>query len=471
MQLRLYNTLTRQEEPVFAEDGQTLRFYCCGPTVYGPAHIGNFRTFVLQDLFRRTVEATGLKTLHVRNVTDVDDKTIRGANAISQSLENFTAHWLEQFEKDATALHLLSPHQSPSAVAHIKEQIELIERLIEKNLAYETDDHSVYYRISAFPEYGKLAHLDREQLKPNADQRLNASDEYDKESLNDFALWKAWKTEDGPCQWDSPWGPGRPGWHLECSTMAMKYLGESFDLHSGGVDLIFPHHENEIAQSEGATGKPFARHWFHINHLRVEGEKMSKSLGNLHTLADIESWGFRADELRYVLLSGHYRQPLNFTRDSLHAARSALDRIRKVMKTCQAIVPETDSPLPWSQNLFFPVLEALCDDLNTPKALGALHTVLGSVETRLKAGSLLDGEKTVVYGDLCLACELLGLDPESSTPHADAAIPPAITALAEQRLAARAAKDWSRADELRDALAQEGWSVKDAQDGYELTKA
>jgi len=468
VQLQLYNTLTRKEEAVFAEDQKTLRFYCCGPTVYGPAHIGNFRTFVLQDLFRRVVEATGLPTLHVRNVTDVDDKTIRSANNAGTGLNDFTSKWLQQFEADAAALNLLPPHHSPSAVGHIQDQIDLIGKLLEKDLAYITPDHSVYYRISAFSDYGKLTHLDREQLRPNADQRLNDADEYDKESLSDFALWKAWKPEDGECKWDSPWGPGRPGWHLECSTMCMKYLGESFDLHSGGVDLCFPHHENEIAQSEGATGKPFARHWFHINHLRVEGEKMSKSLGNLYTIQDVQSWGFSPADLRYVLLSGHYRQPLNFTRDSLGAARSALERIRKVLNACQAIVPESESPLPWPQNLFYPVLEALGDDLNTPRALGALHTVLGTIESRLKARSLQDEEKTVVYHDLSLACDLLGLDMTIQTPPAE--IPDAVRQLAEQRLAARAAKDWTQSDQLRDAIAQEGWSVKDTKDGYELTK-
>jgi cysteinyl-tRNA synthetase len=469
MTLSLYNTLTRKEEPVFAEDGKKLRFYCCGPTVYGPAHIGNFRTFVLQDLFRRVVEATGLRTLHVRNITDVDDKTIRGANEAGRSLQDFTRGWLEQFEKDAAALNLLPPHQSPSAVGHIREQIDLIEQLIKKDLAYVTEDQSVYYRISAFPEYGKLAHLDRDQLKPNADQRLNDADEYDKESLSDFALWKSWKPDDGECKWDSPWGPGRPGWHLECSTMCMKYLGESFDLHSGGVDLTFPHHENEIAQSEGVTGKTFARHWFHINHLRVEGQKMSKSLGNLHTLEEIEDWGFTGVELRYVLLSGHYRQALNFTRDSLDAARSAIQRIRNVLKQCESVLPEPASDVPWEQNLFASVLRELCSDLNSPKGLGALHSTLGTVETRLKSGALQDSEKAVVYGDLSQACDLLGLD--ISTREQEEVIPESVRALADDRQAARAAKDWAKADELRDALAQEGWTVKDSKDGYELIKS
>ncbi len=462
MQLKLYNTLTRQNEPVFAADGDQLRFYCCGPTVYGPAHVGNFRTFVLQDLFRRVVEGLGIKTQHVRNITDVDDKTIRGAIAAGQSLEEFTNGWRHAFEADCLKLNMREPHQSPSAVGHIPEQIAMIEQLIEKQLAYVTDDGSVYYRISAFENYGKLAGLNPEDMRANADQRLNDSDEYEKETVNDFALWKTWKPEDGPHKWDSPWGEGRPGWHLECSAMIRKYLGDTFDLHSGGVDLIFPHHENEIAQSEGCCGKGFARHWFHIAHLRIENEKMSKSLGNLYTLKDIEEWGFSGQELRYVLLSGHYRQPLNFTKDSLGAAKSGLKRIAKVASAIgvDAATPNDDFGR-WS-----PVMDALCDDLNTAKALGALFTAVGEIEQELKAGKAKDAFSADASA-LTQVLKVFGFE-FSDEPEKKVSAPAEIIALAEERQQARADKEWVRSDELRDQIAAQGWVIKDSKAGFEL---
>lgn len=463
--------MSRQEEPVFADKDETLRFYCCGPTVYAPAHIGNFRTFLLQDLFRRVIEATGLQTCHVRNVTDVDDKTIRGANENGESLSDFTAYWRAKFEADASELNCLPPHHAPSAVAHIPEQIALTEKLISKGLAYVADDHSVYYRISAFPDYGKLAGLNMEEMRPNADQRLNTSDEYDKESLNDFALWKAWKPEDGDFKWESPWGPGRPGWHLECSTMSMIYLGESFDLHSGGVDLKFPHHENEIAQSEGATGKPFVRHWFHINHLRVENQKMSKSLGNLYTLAEIKEWGFTPSELRYVLLSGHYRQPLNFSRESLTAAHSALQRIQKAAQNLGAeSLSKSGSTTSIQSTRYSGVLQALCEDLNTPNALGKLHTALGNLEKEIKSNTLSEEDKPAEIAALESVCALLGVWPENKDNDASATVPDKILQLAEERLAAKTAKDWQKADALRDQIAAQGWQVKDSKHGYDLEK-
>lgn len=312
MPLRLYDTLTREFLPLEPIDGRILRFYCCGPTVYGPAHIGNFRTFVMQDVFRRVVEADGSATRHVRNITDVDDKTIRQSQAENLSLRSFTNHWTEKYHQDCAALNILPPHVEPSAVAHLPAQIAMIQNLVASGHAYAADDGSVYFRTDSFPAYGKLSRLKEREITTSLVER-EQSDEYQRDSAADFALWKSRRPEDGENFWESPWGRGRPGWHIECSAMAIKHLGESFDLHSGGVDLIFPHHENEIAQSEAATGKPFVRHWFHIAHLMVDGAKMSKSLGNLYTLADIEARGHTAEEIRYVLLSGCYRQTLNFT--------------------------------------------------------------------------------------------------------------------------------------------------------------
>ena len=462
--INLYNTLTRTIESLDPMDGQCLRFYCCGPTVYGRAHVGNFRTFVMQDVFRRVVEAAGMKTQHVRNVTNVDDKTIRGSMEAGQSLEEFTEYWTRLLHADCESLVILPPHEEPSAIAHVPEQIELIGQLMQKGLAYQSENGSIYYRISAFEEYGKLCHLNKDDVRHNADRRLNTSDEYDKENASDFALWKIWREEDGDNAWDSPWGRGRPGWHIECSAMSMKYLGESFDMHSGGVDLIFPHHENEIAQSEGATGKTFARHWFHVAHLKVEGEKMSKSIGNLYTVDDVESWGFEPNDLRYSLLAGHYRQPLNFTKDSLNACRSARRRLGQFAELLPA---EVDSGPGFF--LFEPVLDALLDDLNTPKALGLLHSLAQEASSDLKTGKLGSAEMASLATGFHNVLQAFGLD----LPLSDSAvqeIPEAIKALAEQRAAARVGKDWAEADRLRDELCQAGWEMRDQADGYELTK-
>lgn len=467
MELKLYNTLSRAEEVIFAADGKVFRFYCCGPTVYGPAHIGNFRTFVLQDCFRRVVEAVGIETRHIRNVTDVDDKTIRDSQKAGRTLAEFTRHWRECFEADCEALNVLAPHVIPSAVEHIPEQIALIEQLVEKGLAYQGEDGSVYFRISAFPGYGKLSGLNLEANRANADQRLNAADEYDKENISDFALWKAWRPEDGENRWDSPWGAGRPGWHIECSAMSMRYLGHSFDLHSGGIDLIFPHHENEIAQSEGATGEPFARHWFHVAHLRVEDKKMSKSLGNLHTLDSIIDWGYQPMDLRYVLLSGHYRQPLNFRRHSLDGARTALQRFSRLSKSLPTPSKAVASKRQWGP--FQAVIEALCDDLNTARALGALHTAAGQLEKALKANALAEDEAQAAADGLANAMQAFGFDLEKiaddSAEQELAEVPAAISQMVEEREAARKAKDWGRADALRDALHAEGWMVEDTPQG------
>lgn len=470
MDFLLQNTLSGHKEKVFPADGQTLRFYCCGPTVYGPAHIGNFRTFTIQDLFRRTAEAIGIRTCHVRNVTDVDDKTIRESQKEGLSLKAFTDQWTRRFEDDCKSLNLLAPHHSPSAVSHIPQQIELIQRLVDKGLAYKGQDGSVYFRISAFPDYGKLSGLCREGLVCNADGRLHSEDEYGKEDYSDFALWKAWKEEDGPNRWESPWGPGRPGWHIECSAMSMHYLGESYDVHSGGVDLVFPHHENEIAQSEGATGKPFARHWFHPTHLRVEGQKMSKSLGNLYTLEDIRARGFSSEELRYVLISGHFRQPLNFTWDSLHAARSALQRLQKFRSKLSPDTPVVGQPAGSSIpgfGIWEPVMASLADDLNAAQALGRLFTLIPQAESALVSDP--SGRESVLAGfDRVMFAFGFRLEAEMA-PEGQLEIPADIHALAEARWQAKQSRDWAKADALRGDLSSRGWVVKDTKDGYSLS--
>jgi cysteinyl-tRNA synthetase len=463
MSFHLFDTLTREIQPLAPMDGRVLRFYCCGPTVYGPAHIGNFRTFIMQDVFRRVVEADGTATCHVRNLTDVDDKTIRQSQAEGRTLKDFTDHWTAKFHADCTALNQLPPHVEPSAIEHLPEQIALIERLIASGHAYRAEDGSVYFKVAVFPNYGRLSRLQERQITTHDADREQA-DEYQRESAADFALWKAWRTEDGPNVWESPWGPGRPGWHIECSAMAMKHLGESFDLHSGGVDLIFPHHENEIAQSEAATGKPFVRHWFHVAHLMVDGAKMSKSLGNLHTLADIEKRGFTAEEVRYVLLSGCYRQPLNFTWESLAAARKALGRLRE-FQTRIGGAPEFLMPWERDFDVFGPVLEALQADLNTPEALGRLFGIVKNINTALNEGILTTQALEVIRHGFALVMVTFGFT-LAKPPNTE--VPPEVQDLATQRWQARLNKDWALADALRQQLAAAGWTIKDSAIGYQI---
>ena len=457
--MRLYDTLTRTTRELNPLDGQRFRFYCCGPTVYGPAHIGNFRTFVLQDVMRRALETGGMPTLHVRNITDVDDKTIRDSQAAGTSLRAFTQQWLDQFHADCEALGCLPPEIEPSAVEHIPQQIEMIERLVEKGHAYRADDGSVYFKIDSFPGYGRLSHLDERELSLGKTQASRANaDEYDKDSLADFVLWKARRPEDGENYWESPWGEGRPGWHLECSAMIREYLGESFDLHSGGVDLVFPHHENEIAQSQCACGGEFAAHWFHITHLLVDGGKMSKSLGNLYTLGDLAQRGFSAMEVRYVLIGAHYRKPLNFTLDSLTAAREALAKLaRGANELAKKAEGRIISEVPFGP--FQDAWDALNDDLNTPAALGGLFTGLRA------SAALEDDEAAAALAAMNRILRALGIKlPEERMVD----IPDEIRKLADERWKARSARDWETSDALRDRLAELGWAVKDSPEKYEL---
>jgi cysteinyl-tRNA synthetase len=470
--LRLYDTLSRETLEIRPVTGDTLRFYCCGPTVYGPAHIGNFRTFVLQDVFRRVVELSGFQTRHVRNVTDVDDKTIRDSQAQGRTLAEFTEFWRGAFSADCTRLNLLAPHVEPGAVDHIPHQIEMIAKLMESEHAYKGGDGSIYFRVSSFARYGRLSHLDERELVLGAS--ANDADEYEKDALADFALWKARKPEDGENHWPSPWGEGRPGWHLECSAMSHEYLGSHFDLHSGGVDLCFPHHENEIAQSEAVTGEEMCRHWFHITHLMVNGGKMSKSLGNFYTLGDLVQKGFTPGELRYVLVGSHYRQPLNFvSRDkageesfpSLSGARQALERLAKAGRRLEERAGGL--PVPSYEELrggidpgvFAPAWEALLQDLNTPEALGQLFTALRQVD---------EADPVTAWRGFHLVIAALGL----ALPEAqEVSVPREIQEMAQRRWEARAARDWAMADELRKELAALGWQIKDGKEGFEVVPA
>ncbi len=473
--LHLHNTLTRDRCEIFPEDGEKFRFYCCGPTVYGPAHIGNFRAFLVQDFFRRVIELSGIKTLHVRNITDVDDKTIRESQKSGLPLIEFTAGWTEQFHKDAKELNMLDPHIEPSAVKHIPEQIQLIEKLIEKGNAYASEDGSVYFSVKSYSNYGKLTRIDQRDLMTGAGETANDADEYEKDNVCDFVLWKARKPEDGDNYWESPWGPGRPGWHLECSAMGMKYLGESFDLHAGGVDLCFPHHENEIAQSEACTGAEFARHWFHNEHLMVDGSKMSKSLGNLYTLADIHERGFSAAELRYSLLSGSYRTKINFSFDRMNEARINLKRIAGLVQSLGDHLPSYEElcECASSGTLDFGPFEsswdALLEDLNAPAALGELFVAIKPLEKELAEGNVSEKVKQISLNGLALLVHAFGwVLPELESEKLSIDVPDHVRDLAEKRWTAKQEKDWAESDRLRDAVIAEGWVIKDSKDGYEL---
>ncbi|MEZ5276493.1 MAG: cysteine--tRNA ligase [Opitutaceae bacterium] len=475
MSVQLYDSLSRQVRLLKPEDGQTYRFYCCGPTVYGPAHIGNFRAFIVQDVLRRTLEVSGLKTLHVRNLTDVDDKTIAAANREGSSLRQVTDRWTDLFHRDCELLGLLPPHAEPRATEHIDVQIEMIARLVDGGHAYATEEGSVYFRVSSFEGYGALSRLKEREIThdhaPAGSGRMDA-DEYDRDSISDFVLWKSHKPTDGTVFWDSPWGPGRPGWHIECSAMSRVYLGDTFDLHAGGVDLMFPHHENEIAQSEASNGKPFARHWMHNAHLMVEGQKMSKSLGNLHTPEDAIARGYSARALRYVLISGHYRQPLNFTWASMDAATSAIRRIDRAAAQLAQVsgrpineanrATEASPALDGDFGGLTPAWQALCDDLNVPAALGAFFKSLPALEAVTVADEAASAQE-------CLHKFLfaLGLPPRAAE-RIEA--PDSVVRLANERWAAKQARDFATADRLRAELAEAGWKSLDRKDGFDLEK-
>ncbi len=457
-ELRLYNSLTRAVEAFRPRVDKKVGLYACGPTVYNHAHIGNFRSFLYGDLLRRVLRHFGFDVTSVMNFTDVDDKTIRGSRAAGESLRIFTDRYIAEFRRDMETLNLLPQDVQPRATDHVPEMIALIGRLVEKGLAYASGDGSVYFRVAALPDYGKLSRLDKEGLKPGA--RV-AQDEYQKETFGDFALWKAWSPDDGDVAWESPWGKGRPGWHIECSAMAMHYLGEELDLHCGGIDLLFPHHENEIAQSEGATGRPFARCWGHSAHLLVDGQKMSKSLGNLFTVRDVEAKGYTGRELRYVLIKAHYRQSLNFTWDELAAARVALSRIDNWIVRWKALPASAlTAALPVGAAFLNAFSEALADDLNISGALGHLFDFVHETNRLMDKGEPVP--------DLPAIWEkvdaVLGLGIRT------AEVPPEIAALGAERLAARAAKDWKKSDALRQQLDALGWSVRDSAKGQELVR-
>ena len=458
--LYLYNTLTRRKEQFEVPEGEPVRIYSCGPTVYDFAHIGNLRTFVFNDVLCRYLRYQDHETHQVMNITDVDDKTINGAQAAGMSLGEYTRRYEEYFFEDLGTLRVEPAWEYPRATEHIAEMIELVQTLLEKGHAYEREG-SVYFDISSWPQYGRLSGTDITQTGGACGVSRMDADEYEREQVQDFALWKAAK-EDEP-SWDSPWGPGRPGWHIECSALGMKYLGQPLDIHTGGVDLIFPHHENEIAQSEAATGEPFCRFWLHPAHLVVEGQKMSKSLGNFYTLRDLLEQGYEPMAIRHQFLTAHYRHQLDFTVAALAESTQALHRLWDFVDRLNA------SPARGAHNeeMAEAVTKARSDfeaamdsDLNVSGASAAVFSLMGVVNAALVAGQLDAANVAEVNEFLQQADAVLGY-----IAHEKEALTPEIEALIQEREEARAAKDWARSDEIRDQLAAMGVALEDTPEG------
>ncbi|HTR47353.1 MAG TPA: cysteine--tRNA ligase [Verrucomicrobiae bacterium] len=470
-EIRLYNTLTNRAEPLNPVHPGEVRIYTCGPTVYASAHIGNFRTFIFQDILRRFLRAQGYRVMQVMNVTDVDDRIIHSAAAAGIGIRDYTEKYIKAFLEDIDALHIEMPEELVRATDHIEDMVALIEQLQKKGLTY-TSEGSIYFRISKFPDYGKLSKIDVTGIQAGA--RVDV-DQYDKENARDFALWKAPKP--GEHFWETRIGPGRPGWHIECSAMSMKYLGDTLDIHTGGVDLAFPHHENEIAQSEAATGKPFVRTWLHAEHLIIEGQKMSKSLGNFYTLRDLFAKGHKPSTIRFLLLSVPYRRQLNFTEDGLTQARNSVERLRNFvarLKTEQFAAGSNDEAQKRIEQAEIDFDAGLANDINTAIALAAVFDMVRDVNTMMDRGSFrqqdapravsamekFDVVLVLLTDDDDAKLAKLGFSPK--TPRMAAA---EIEALIEERQAAKKSRNFARADEIRQKLADSGILLEDSKDG------
>jgi len=465
--LRLFNTLTRQVDELVPLKKGEIRMYTCGPTVYNYPHLGNYRAYIVADLVRRHLIHRGLKTTQVMNITDVDDKTIRDSRKEGKSLRVFTEHYTKAFFDDLAALRIKPADIYCKATDHIPEMISLIECLLKNKHAYKADDGSVYFKVASFNDYGKLAHLDLDTLKSGASGRVVA-DEYSKDDPHDFALWKAYSDDDGDVSWDSPFGRGRPGWHIECSAMAMRYLGQSFDIHTGGVDLVFPHHQNEIAQSEGCSHKPFVRHWVHNEWLLVDGEKMSKSKGTFHTLRDVVDRGFSPPAIRYVLFSTHYRQQLNFTFESLDAAQNAIERLQNCVVALQQHKggQGDGSCAEVIANLRHRFDEAMDDDLNAAQALAALFDFVKDVNTKVAANALSEKDAKNYLDALRDVDEVLGV-----MSFDERLLDHDVEALIKEREDARKRKDFATSDRIRDELKRKGIVLEDTSAGLRWKRA
>ena len=461
--LRFYNTLTRQKDDFRPLEAGKVGMYTCGPTVYNSPHIGNYRAYVFEDLLRRYLKYRGYEVKQVMNLTDVDDKTIRDSRRAEMALQDFTAIHKRAFFDDLRTLNIESAEAYPAATDHIPDMVAMIQRLRDRGHTYDVEG-SIYFRLDSFPGYGRLANLDAEALQEGASGRMD-QDEYAKDNVRDFALWKAWSAEDGDVYWDTELGKGRPGWHIECSAMSMKYLGSHFDIHTGGEDNIFPHHENEIAQSEAATGETFVNYWLHCRHLLVDNAKMSKSMGNFYTLRDLLEQGFKPKGIRYALLATHYRQPMNFTLDNLRGAETGVQRLIDFMdnlRSADGNGADAGAVLQQTQEGFE---QSLDNDLNISGALGAIFQMVRDVN-RLRADGRLSSADASATQDLMHRFDgVLGvLDLDEGEDDAE------VEGLLAQRQEARKNRDFDRADALRDAIGERGYVIEDTPHGPRLKR-
>jgi len=466
--MQIYNSLTRKKETFVPLHEGKVGIYACGPTVYNYFHIGNARPFITFDVLRRQLEREGYEVTFVQNFTDIDDKMIRRANEEGITVRELADRFIAEYYKDAQALGIRPATVHPKATEHIPEIIALISRLIENGKAYATPAGDVYYRVSAFPGYGKLSGQNAEERETGASERLDV--ETDKESPEDFALWKARKP--GEPFWESPWGEGRPGWHIECSAMSMKYLGDTFDIHCGGKDLLFPHHENEIAQSEGATGKPYVRYWMHNGFINVDNRKMSKSLNNFFTVRDIAK-EYDLEAVRLFMLSAHYRSPINFSRDQIESANASLNRLYAARDTLRFQQQNgEDRPLNEAEEAFVLRLkeyekrfdDAMDDDMNTADALGAIFELVRDANVLAGKGMSRKAAEAALTS-LQAVCGVLGL----LTKEEDA-LPEDIARLVAERAEARKNRDWARSDALRDQITAAGYILEDTKQGQKVRK-
>ncbi|MBU1120380.1 cysteine--tRNA ligase [Candidatus Micrarchaeota archaeon] len=459
--LQFYNTLSRKKESFKPIKDKEVRMYTCGPTVYDFAHIGNYRAYIFEDLLRRYLEYKGFRVIQVMNLTDVDDKTIKGSREKGISLNEFTEEYKKSFFEDIKTLNIEKAEHYPEATKHVPEMVELIRKLLEKGFAYKGEDGSIYYKVSAFKDYGKLSHLKLKELKEGARVK---QDEYEKEEARDFALWKAWNEEDGEVFWENELGKGRPGWHIECSAMSMKYLGESFDIHTGGIDNIFPHHENEIAQSEASTGKKFVNYWMHCSHLIVEGKKMSKSLGNFFTLRDLLEKGYSPKSIRYVLLSTSYRNELNFTEDGLKAAENIMEKFREFLSKLKEAKKEGKEGSEVKKLIEKTKKEfekCLDDDLNISSALSSVFNFMKEVNKLIGEEKLTKTEAEAILSLMNEFDKVLGLlEFEEEKPLSKEE-----KELIEKREEYRKKKQFDKADEVREKLKAMGIQLDDAKEG------
>lgn len=460
----VYNTLHRKKEKLLPQDNQIYRIYSCGPTVYDFAHIGNFRTYVFCDLFRRTLKYLGWKVEHVMNITDVDDKTIRRSNESKISLKEYTQKYTRHFFEDLESLNIEQVEHVPKATEWIEPMCKMIASLIDNDVAYQGSDGSIYFKITRFHEYGALSHFNLEDLEQGASDRVS-HDEYDKDNASDFVLWKAYdKERDGDVFWDSPFGKGRPGWHIECSVMATELLGKTIDVHLGGVDLVFPHHENEIAQCEACYHQQFSRFWLHVEHLLVDNKKMSKSLGNFYTLRDLLDKGYKGKEIRYLLLSNHYRTQFNFTIEGLKGARHALTRLQSCVDRIMQYKGSLDSSIDIELVIKKAVADfdnALIDDFNISVALAAIFTFIKDINAWIDSQSISQQQSKALIDFFKRINTVLGCLTFEEVSN----IPDEITELINARVEAKKAKDYALADELRITIQKKGFDVIDTPQG------